>query len=65
MSRGPTTFRQRDVSAAIKAARDAGCEVYRVEIGKDGKISIVTSRELIATSPEPNPWDVVLTEAQQ
>lgn len=41
MSRGPSTFRQRDVAAAIKAARDAGVEVARVEVDKDGKIVIV------------------------
>ena len=44
MSRGPATFRQRDVSAAIKAALAAGVEVARVEIGKDGKIIVVTDK---------------------
>jgi hypothetical protein len=43
MARGPLTFRQRDVVAAIKAVRLAGVEVGRIEIGKDGKIVIVTS----------------------
>jgi hypothetical protein len=42
MSRGPATFRQRDLTAAVKAMRAAGCEVARVEIGKDGKIVVVT-----------------------
>lgn len=43
MARGPLTFRQRDVVAAIKAVRRAGVEVGRIEIGKDGKIVVVTS----------------------
>ena len=39
MSRGECTFRQRDVTAALKAVRDAGVEVARVEIDKEGKIA--------------------------
>ena len=45
MSRGACTFRQRDVAAAIKAARDAGVEVARVEIDrKDGKIIVIAGK---------------------
>ena len=33
MSRDPSTFRQRDVKAAIKAVVDVGYEVARLEIG--------------------------------
>ena len=33
MSHGPSTFRQRDVKAAIKAVVDTGYEVARVVIG--------------------------------
>jgi hypothetical protein len=43
MSRGPSTFRQRDVAAAAKAAKAAGLEVHRVEIDKAGRIVLVTS----------------------
>jgi hypothetical protein len=60
MSRGPATFRQRDLTAAVKALRAAGCDVARVEIGKDGKIIVVTGRGADET-PEPasdtNEWD--------
>ena len=35
------TFRQRDVKEAIKAARNAGLENFRVEIDKSGKITVV------------------------
>lgn len=38
MSRGPSTFKQRDVTAAIKAAVAAGVEVAKIEVDKDGKI---------------------------
>jgi hypothetical protein len=44
MSRGPATFRQRDLTAAVKAMRAAGCEVARVEIGKNGTIVVVTGK---------------------
>jgi hypothetical protein len=43
MPRGGCTFRQRDVTAALKAARDAGAEVARVEIAK-GKIIIIMGK---------------------
>jgi hypothetical protein len=41
MSRSPSTFRQTDLTRAIKAARNAGVEVARAEIAKDGKIFII------------------------
>jgi hypothetical protein len=50
MSRGPVRFRQRDMSAAIKAARAAGCEVARIEVDKTGKITITT---VAGTAKEP------------
>lgn len=43
MARAPSTFRQRDVTAAVKAVVAAGCAVARVEVSKDGKIVIVTA----------------------
>jgi hypothetical protein len=39
--RAPCTFRQTDVTRALKAARRAGFERVRVEIDQDGKIAIV------------------------
>ena len=38
MSHRPATFRQRDVTAAVKAAIAAGLDIARVEIDKTGKI---------------------------
>lgn len=42
MPRGPSTFRQRDVMAAIKAATAAGLSVVQVEVDKAGRIVILT-----------------------
>jgi len=44
MPRGQCTFKQRDVKAALKAARDAGVEVARVEVDKDGKIVVIAGK---------------------
>jgi hypothetical protein len=44
MSRGPATFKQRDVKAAIKAAFDAGAGTARVEVDKAGRLVIVASK---------------------
>jgi hypothetical protein len=62
MSRAPSTFRQQDVTRAVKAVAAAGVNIARVEIDKAGKITI------IATGAEPreedreeaNAWDGVL-----
>jgi hypothetical protein len=36
-------FRKVDVARAVNAVRDAGLDIARVEIDKDGKIVIVTT----------------------
>ncbi len=46
MSRGQQIFKQRAVTKALKAMVKAGIAVRRIEIDKDGKIIIVTGREL-------------------
>jgi hypothetical protein len=38
--RQPLTFRQSDLTRAVKGMRAAGVEVARAEIGKDGSTSI-------------------------
>jgi hypothetical protein len=38
MSRGPQHFRQGDLTKALKGAREAGFDVRRVVIDKDGQI---------------------------
>jgi hypothetical protein len=42
MARAPSTFRQADITKAVKAVRSAGVDVVRVEVARDGRIVIVT-----------------------
>lgn len=51
MARGPCTFKQQDVTRALRAAVAAGIEVQRYEIDKDGKIVVVTGKATSATEP--------------
>ena len=63
MSHGQQTFKQSDVTKAIKAAVKAGIGIGRVEIDKNGKIVIVPARPEDAANgdePEKNEWDGVL-----
>jgi hypothetical protein len=63
MSRGQQTFKQRDVTKALKATVKAGLPVERVEIDKVGKIIIVTAKAEGAENEdnqERNEWDGVL-----
>lgn len=58
MSRGPTTFRQSDLTRAIRGARNAGVQVSRAEIGKDGKIIIVVGEASnVSSNAELTPDD--------
>lgn len=57
MARAPSTFRQQDVTRAVKAVTAAGVNIARVEIDKSGKIVIVTADE--APSREGNEWDKI------
>jgi hypothetical protein len=63
MSRGQQTFKQGDVTKALKATAKAGIAVERLEIDKDGKIVIVAARPEGAANgekPGKNEWDGVL-----
>jgi hypothetical protein len=51
MARGPSTFRQRDLTRALRAVGAAGREVLRVEIDRNGRILLVMS------DPEPTDAD--------
>jgi hypothetical protein len=56
MARGPLTFRQHDLVRALKGAKAAGLEVFKVEIDKEGKIVVIIGK------PEPtrDPKEIVL-----
>jgi hypothetical protein len=47
--RAPCTFRQSDAKRLVKAVVDAGVPVQRVEVGPDGKITVVAGEP-----PGPN-----------
>ena len=59
MSRAPSTFRQQDITRAIKAATAAGVGIARIEIDKTGKIVIITAEptDQPAAKMEGNEWD--------
>jgi hypothetical protein len=60
MSRAPSTFRQQDVTKAVKAVAAAGVHIARVEIDKAGKIVIITTEATenqSGESAEVNEWD--------
>jgi hypothetical protein len=59
VARGTCTFRQRDVAAAVKAVTQAGVDVARVEIDKDGRIIVVTANQEkpVDASRGRNEWD--------
>jgi hypothetical protein len=44
MSRGPQSFRQTDVTKAIRAAMQAGLPVARVEVSRDGRIIVIAGK---------------------
>lgn len=62
MARGPSTFKQRDLTRAIKAAVAAGLEVERAWIEVDGRImlgfrgAVSNCPEFTATTPEVDTW---------
>ena len=56
MARGRSTFRQRDVTAAIKAVRRAGESVARVEVDPTGNVTVHTG------TPEEDPGSGVTTD---
>ena len=64
MSRAPATFKQRDVTRALKAIAAAGQRVSGVKINsKTGEIEVVIGKPA-AQDPAPvlegNEWDTVL-----
>jgi hypothetical protein len=52
MARGETTFRQRDLKAALKAAEQSGAKVARVEVRRDGTIVVIMGEPSPATVPD-------------
>jgi len=61
MPRAPSTFRQQDVTRAVKAVTAAGVHIARVEIDKTGKIVIIAAdtAERSDGKTKANEWDRV------
>jgi hypothetical protein len=61
MPRAPSTFRQQDVTRAVKAVVAAGVGIARVEIDKAGKIAIIAlgAEQRGEGREEANEWDRV------
>jgi hypothetical protein len=62
MARGSCTFKQSDVTKAARAVVAAGIGVSRIEIGRDGKIVVVTIQQKQENGETEgargNEWDV-------
>ena len=61
MARAPSTFRQRDVTRAVKAVIAAGLRVSGVKVSVHGDVEVVTGDERVQDSTRPlqedNEWD--------
>ena len=55
MGHGPATFKETDLTRALRAAQKAGADVMRVEVGRDGRIVLVLKNG--DKVPERNEWD--------
>jgi hypothetical protein len=66
MVRGPCHFRQRDLAAALKAAKDAGVEfkIEKIEIESDGKVTVTmdNGKRLCGRAATDNEWDEVFDD---
>jgi hypothetical protein len=58
MGHGRCTFKEVDLTRALRAAKKAGAQVARAEVARDGKIVLVLKKDGEALSiSEGNEWD--------
>jgi hypothetical protein len=57
MGRRPCTFKQSDVTKAVRAVVAAGVEVARVEVDKDGRIVVVAGKPAPDEGRRDSEWD--------
>jgi phosphatidylserine/phosphatidylglycerophosphate/cardiolipin synthase-like enzyme len=58
MSKGPSTFKQADLTRALKAAQAAGIKV-RIKIGSDGMVIEMVDANGGEIGADRNEWDIV------
>lgn len=61
---GPLRFRQRDLTAGVKALEAAGKNVARVTVEKDGRIVFDVGITNTGTSSPANPWEKFYSDDQ-
>jgi hypothetical protein len=60
MGHGRCTFKEVDLTRALRAAKKAGADVARAEVARDGKIVLVLKNNVEARSTsERNEWDEI------
>jgi hypothetical protein len=60
MGHGRCTFKEADLTRALRAAKKAGANVARAEVARDGKIVLVLKKDGEASSRnERNEWDEI------
>ena len=66
MGKGASTFKQGDMTRALKAAQAAGLKAFRVEIGDNGKpVVIVGSGVDKPAANDIGSWGDVVAELEQ
>jgi hypothetical protein len=60
MGHGRCTFKEIDLTRALRAARKAGIDVARAEVDRTGKIILVLKNDgEAASTTERNEWDEI------
>ena len=59
MSRGVQTFKQGDITKALKGAEKAGLKVQRAAIGPDGRIVLDFTEQDQQSVNTTNEWDSI------
>ena len=66
MGHGPCTFKEVDLTRALRAAQKAGLDVERAELARDGKIVLVFKRKgEMMPNDERNEWDDAINGSDQ
>jgi hypothetical protein len=64
MPRNPPTFKQRDVTAAVKGVEAAGHPVRLVRVSREGAIEVEIGEPVDPPAAPANPWDEAIDQAE-